>query len=89
MKADIATAKNIHGIAAELIAEDPSIGNGLTAAVAKKIDGAASDATTLPNTKLNSSVSFSVDYDATTGNITVTAGNGNQVYPNQTGTYSS
>ncbi|MFL0164265.1 prepilin-type N-terminal cleavage/methylation domain-containing protein [Candidatus Clostridium helianthi] len=89
LKADIATAKNIHGIAAELIAENPSIAAAdLTSAVAKKVDGAASNATALPNSKLNNTA-FAVTYTSADGNIVVTAGSGNEVYPKQTGTYAS
>lgn len=88
LKADIATAKNIHGIAAQVIADDPTAASSLTATVAKKIDGAASDATTLPLTKLTK-VAFDVTYSSTTGNITVTAGSGNEVYPKQTGSFAS
>lgn len=75
IKADIATAKNIHGIAAELTAE------GLTVSdteVAKKIDGSQDK---MPKTKLNTSVAFHVTV-ADNGDITVTAGDGGtEIYP--------
>ncbi|MBE6088575.1 MAG: prepilin-type N-terminal cleavage/methylation domain-containing protein [Clostridium beijerinckii] len=76
IKADIATAKNIHGIAAELVAEGttPSDTN-----IPAKIDGAGSN---MPNTKLNPSVPFHVEVEDD-GDIVVTAGdNGAEIYPN-------
>ncbi|GEA29223.1 prepilin-type N-terminal cleavage/methylation domain-containing protein [Clostridium diolis] len=76
IKADIATAKNIHGIAAELVAEGttPSDTN-----IPTKIDGADSN---MPHTKLDPDVSFHVEVEAD-GDIVVTAGtDGTEIYPN-------
>jgi len=84
IKADIATAKNIHGIAAAMTAEGETITD---ANVADKIDGSGG---TMPNTKLGG-VAFHVDLNATNGDITVTAGSASgadQIYPAQTGAYS-
>lgn len=75
IKADIATAKTIHGIAAELVAEGEEVSD---ANIAGKIDGAG---TSMPFTKLDGTVAFDVTV-ATDGDITVTAGDsGEEIYP--------
>ena len=85
IKADIATAKNIHGVATQIVAENPSIADAdLTTAVIGRIDGANG---AMPKTKLGK-VDFAVTYTPSTGNITV--GNGTvQIYPNAAGDYAS
>lgn len=86
--ADVATAKNLHGIAAQVIAEDSGVtADNITAKVAPKVDGAASDATTLPNSKVTGNA-FTITFDTTTGNITILSGSGNEAYPKQTGKFS-
>ncbi|NRT73596.1 prepilin-type N-terminal cleavage/methylation domain-containing protein [Clostridium beijerinckii] len=73
IKADIATAKNIHGIAAEIVAEGGTVSDSTVAA---KLDGSFS---TLPNTKATKA-KFVVDYDNSTGDITVSDGT-TDIYP--------
>ncbi|WP_252250108.1 prepilin-type N-terminal cleavage/methylation domain-containing protein [Clostridium sp. ZBS13] len=81
VKADIATAKNLHGIAAMLVAKgDESVKDlkdgDVTAAVWDNVDG---EKTT---TKLNNK-DFVVNIDPKNGDITVTEGtkDGTQIYP--------
>ena len=89
-KADIATAKNLHGVAAQMIAEgNIKSGDGdVTTKVEGNIDGGA---TSVGNTKLDKSKAFFVNVSAT-GDITVHSGSltGDQVYPaTSSGAYSS
>ncbi|UZT07221.1 prepilin-type N-terminal cleavage/methylation domain-containing protein [Clostridium sp. LQ25] len=74
--ADIATAKNLHGIGAQIVAEDPSIltadDNTLTG-VAAKVDGG-----TMPKSKVKNA-DFSV-HASKDGDITVKVGD-EEVYP--------
>ena len=82
IKADIATAKNLHGIAAQLAADgDPSTGD-VTAKVIAKVDGGA---TALGKTKLDKK-DFVVNIDPTSKDITVTNGT-DQIYPAGTNDY--
>ncbi|OPJ60063.1 prepilin-type N-terminal cleavage/methylation domain-containing protein [Clostridium chromiireducens] len=73
IKADIATAKNLHGIAAQLVAEGEEVTD---ANVAAKLDGSPA---TLPNTKATKA-QFVVEYDNTDGDITVGDGS-TEIYP--------
>ncbi|NFF81017.1 prepilin-type N-terminal cleavage/methylation domain-containing protein [Clostridium botulinum] len=75
IKADIATAKNLHGVAAMLVAQGEKGIN--TDKVWENIDGKKT------TTKLNNK-EFVVNIDEKTGNITVTEGtkDGTQIYPN-------
>lgn len=64
IKADIATAKNIHGIAAQIVAEGGTVSDS---AVAAKLDGSPA---TLPNTKATKT-KFQVTYTQSSGDIVV------------------
>ncbi|MBN7574169.1 type IV pilin [Clostridium sp. 2-1] len=87
MKADIATAKNLHGIAAQLIAEGGDVTDAnIDSSIAAKLDGSPA---ALPNTKLDNSVAFQVRYTPGTGDIVVTAGGGDEIYPTPSGDYAS
>ncbi|MDR5588679.1 prepilin-type N-terminal cleavage/methylation domain-containing protein [Clostridium aquiflavi] len=81
LKADIATAKNLHGVAAMLVAKgDKSLKDlsdaDVTAEVWKNIDGKKT------TTKLTNK-DFVVNIDKDSGNITVTDGT-NSIYPDST-----
>lgn len=85
IKADMASAKTIHGLVAESIAEGNN--NVTEAEVAGRLDG--TDGTNLPQTKLDKNTKFRFEIDGDK-NIRIYAGTGtdNQIYPKQTGTYS-
>ena len=85
-KADIATAKNIHGIIAQLVAEGKT--TITDADIEGKLDGTP---TAMPKTKLNSANSFAYSYDSSNGDIKVFSGttSGDEIYPKATGTYVS
>lgn len=79
IKADIATAKNLHSVASQYLAEaDAHVpASDITTAVEANVDGGKINTTKLYNT------AFVVNVDAT-GNITVSASNGTdsvQIYP--------
>lgn len=79
IKADIATAKNLHSVASQYLAEaDAHVpASNITTAVEANVDGGKINNTKLYNTP------FVVNVDAT-GNITVSASNGTnsiQIYP--------
>lgn len=79
VSADIATAKNIHGVTAQLIAEGdiiPGTTTGIDALVAAKLDTGSGSA--LPTAKTNNSV-FTIAV-AANGDVTVSA-NSKEVYP--------
>lgn len=83
-KADIATAKNLHGVAAMLVAKgDKSLKDlsdaDVTAEVWKNIDGKET------KTKLTNQA-FIVNINDKTGDITVTDGT-NEIYPDSKGDY--
>lgn len=86
--ADIATAKNLSGIAAQAISEDPTLPSKTAAqqktAIAAKLDGGA---TNWPKTKVTKS-DFIVTISAG-GDITVTDSTLTQVYPNAAGVFAS
>lgn len=76
--ADLATAKNLHGIAAQLIAQDPTTTtNDLLTEVPARVDGGV-----MPTSKITGTA-FVVTYDRATGDIIVTNGT-DQVYPEVT-----
>lgn len=89
IKADVATAKNLHGIAAQLVSEGVTVSND---AVAARIDGAStttSGGTTthnLPTPKADPSHTFNVAYNPSSGDITVTV-NSLGIYPTLDSTY--
>lgn len=84
IKADIATAKNIHGITAQLIADGtitaPVTKGAQDTVIAGKIDGAGS---TMPNTKLDKTKAFTVQVESD-GDVIIYAGDGKEIYPNST-----
>lgn len=83
IKADIATAKNLHGIAAQLIAEGTIVPSAddtdVTTTVQSNVDGG-----TISNTKLDKNKQFKVAVNAN-GDVVVYSGtidDDNEIYPN-------
>lgn len=81
IKSDLANAKNLSGIAAQYIAENPTATGDITASVKSKVDGGA-----IPKVKATSG-NFAISVDAS-HDIVVTAG-GIQIYPTAAGIYAS
>lgn len=85
--ADIATGKNLSGIAAQAISEDPTLpsksAGDQKSAIAGKLDGGLTNWPTAKVTKNAFVVTIEAD-----GDITVTDGHDN-VYPNQSGKFAS
>lgn len=84
--ADIATAKNLSGMAAQAVSDDQTLlgasDSTVKSAIVDKIDGGVMPTSKVTKTEFTVSV-------AANGDITVNAGSGNEVYPQQTGKYKS